>query len=70
VKFEILRLVDDRVADKTIEHHQIRYFRREPLLKLLEGAGMEPLRFGSFPEYWREPNLQQWSVLAVARALG
>jgi SAM-dependent methyltransferase len=70
VKIQVLRLVDDRVTDKTIEHHQIRYFRREPLMKSLEGAGMELLRLGSFPEYWREPNTQQWSVLGVARALG
>jgi SAM-dependent methyltransferase len=69
VKIEILRLIGDRVADRTIEQHQIRYFRREPLMKSLEGAGMELLRFGSFPEYWREPNPRQWSVLAVARAL-
>lgn len=70
VKIQVLRLVDDRVTDETIEHHQIRYFRCEPLMKSLEGAGMELLRLGSFPEYWREPNTQQWSVLGVARALG
>lgn len=70
VKIQVLRLVDDRATDKTIEHHQIRYFRRESLMKSLEGAGMELLRLGSFPEYWREPNTQQWSVLGVARALG
>jgi len=70
VKMHVFRLVDDRVTDETIEQHQIRYFRREPLKKSLEGAGMELLRLGSFPEYWREPNTQQWSVLGVARALG
>jgi SAM-dependent methyltransferase len=70
VKIQILRLIDDCVVDRTIEHHQIRYFRREPLMKSLEEAGMELLRFGSFPEYWREPNPQRWSVLAIARALG
>jgi SAM-dependent methyltransferase len=70
VKIQILRLVDGRVTDKTIEHHQIRYFRLEPLMKSLEGAGMEMLRLGSFPEYWREPNVQQWRVLGVARAMG
>lgn len=70
VRIQVLRLVDDLVTDKTIEQHQIRYFRREPLMKSLEGAGMELLRLGSFPEYWREPNIQQWSVLGVARALG
>lgn len=70
VKIEVLWLVDDRVTHKTIEHHQMRYFRREPLMKSLEGAGMELLRLGSFPEYWREPHIQQWSVLGVARALG
>jgi SAM-dependent methyltransferase len=70
VKIQILRLVGDRITDKTIEHHQIRYFRLEPLMKSLEGAGMELLRLGSFPEYWREPNTQQWRVLGVARALG
>jgi SAM-dependent methyltransferase len=70
VKIQVLRLVDDRVTDEAIEHHQIRYFRREPLMKSLEGAGMELLRLGRFPEYWREPNTRQWSVLGVARALG
>jgi len=70
VKIQILRLVDDRVTDETIEYHQIRYFRRESLMKSLEGAGMELLCLGRFPEYWREPNTQQWSVLGVARALG
>jgi SAM-dependent methyltransferase len=70
VMIEILRLVDDRLVDRTIEHHQVRYFRREPLMRSLETAGMELLRFGTFPEYWREPNLQQWSVLGVARAAG
>ena len=39
-------------------------------MKSLEGAGMELLLFGSFPEYCREPNAQHWSVLGVARALG
>ena len=70
VKIQVLRVVDDRVTDETIEHHQIRYFRRESLMKSLEGAGMELLRLGSFPEYWSVPNIQQWSVLGVARALG
>lgn len=70
VKIHVLRLVDERVIDETIEHHQMRYFRREPLMKSLEGAGMELVRLGSFPEYWREPNIQQWSVLGLARALG
>lgn len=70
VKIEIIQLVEDRVLDKTIEHHQIRYFRREALKKSLEVAGMELLRLGHFPEYWREPDIQQWSVLGVARVLG
>jgi SAM-dependent methyltransferase len=70
VKIQVLRLVDDRITDETIEHHGVRYFRRESLMKSLERAGMELLRLGSFPEYWREPNTQQWSVLGVARALG
>jgi hypothetical protein len=56
VKIQIFRLVDDRIADTAIEHHQMRYFRREALVKSLEGAGMELLRLGRFPEYWREPN--------------
>ena len=70
VTIQVIRLVDDRVVDDTsIEHHRLRYFRRESLVKSFENAGMELLRLGSFPEYWREPNSVQWSVFGVARAL-
>lgn len=68
VKIEVLRLVDDRLTDTTIERHQLCYFRRGMLMKSLEGAGMELLRLGSFPEYWHEPDPRQWSVLGIARA--
>jgi SAM-dependent methyltransferase len=70
VKIHVLRLDEDRVIDETIEDHQIRYFRCEQLMKSLEGAGMELLRLGCFPEYWREPSPQQWSAFGIARALG
>ena len=70
IKMQVLRLVDGRVTDELIEHHKIRYFRRESLMKSLEGAGMELLRLGSFPKYWLEPDTRQWSVFGVARALG
>jgi len=70
VKIQVLRFVDNRLTDETIEHHQIRYFSRESLMKALEGVGMQLLRWGSFPDYWGEANMQRWSVLVVARSLG
>lgn len=70
VTMRTMRIIGDRVADETVEEHQIRYFRRETLARFLEGARMELLRFGRFPEYWREPDVQYWSVLGVARTVG
>jgi SAM-dependent methyltransferase len=68
VTIHMLRLAGDRVVEETVEHHRLRYFRRETLVSLLEGAGMELQRLGSFPDYWREADACSWSVLGVARA--
>jgi hypothetical protein len=70
VTIRVLKLVGNHVADETVEHHTIRYFKRVTLTKLLEAAGMELLRLGSFPEYWHEPDTQYWSALGIARAVG
>jgi SAM-dependent methyltransferase len=69
VTIRVLRLVGDRIADETVEEHRIRYFSRDTLVELLGGEGMELLRLGSFPDYWREPDAWSWSVLGVARVV-
>jgi SAM-dependent methyltransferase len=70
VTIRVLRLVGNRVTDDTVEHHPIRYFKRETLMELLDCSGLELICLGSFPAYWCQPDLHDWSVLCVARAIG
>jgi len=70
VTIRVLTLVGDRLAGETVEQHCLRYFAREELVEALHGSGMELLRLGRFPEYWREPDDSIWSVVGIARAIG
>ncbi|MES2632408.1 MAG: class I SAM-dependent methyltransferase [Pseudomonadota bacterium] len=53
---------------KVSEVHAVRFFRRAELTDLFRRHGLEVLRWGGLPEYWKEP-AGAWSVMVIARAV-
>ncbi len=47
----------------------MRFFFPLELNFFLESAGFTSIRFGTFPEFDKDPDETTWNVLAVARAV-
>lgn len=62
-------LEGDRLIQKAEESHSMRYFFPLELELYLRSSGFEFIRFGSFPDFDREPNETTWNVLQIARAI-
>ncbi len=69
VTFRVFRVEEGGGLEETRETHAMRYFFPRELELLLEAAGFELVRIGSFPAFDREPHVRSWSVLVAARAV-
>jgi SAM-dependent methyltransferase len=68
VRFHLWRLRGERVVAETEECHTVRYFFPLELEAFLDGADLELIRLGGFPDFDRDPDETTWNVLGVARA--
>jgi SAM-dependent methyltransferase len=69
VRYHLWRLEERRVEAEVREQHRMRYFFPLELELFLNGAGLELLKLGSFPNLEVEPNVGTWNVGVVARAI-
>jgi SAM-dependent methyltransferase len=67
VSYRVWRIEDEHLVGDTRELHTMRYFFPLELELLLQQAGFELLRLGSFPELEKEPDTSTWNVCVVAR---
>jgi SAM-dependent methyltransferase len=68
VDIHIWDLEDDRLVGHTEESHTNRFFFPLELQLFLNSTGFEPIRLGTFPDFYRDPDESTWNVLQVARA--
>jgi hypothetical protein len=69
VRYHVWRLVAQRVIAEVCEEHRIRFFFPLELDLLLQGAGLELIRLGGFPNLEDEPGTGSWNAGVVARAV-
>jgi len=69
VQINLWRISGERLLLETKETHLMRFFFPLELNCFLESAGFTSIRFGTFPEFDKDPDETTWNVLAVARAV-
>ena len=67
VQINLWRISGERLLLETT--HLMRFFFLLELNCFLESAGFTSIRFGTFPEFDKDPDETTWNVLAVARAV-
>jgi SAM-dependent methyltransferase len=68
VTYQLRHMKDDVLVSVFEEIHKMRYFFPLELDLYLEFAGLRRVAIGAFPEFEREPDVNTWNVLVVARA--
>jgi SAM-dependent methyltransferase len=69
VEIQVWRLEGGRLAENTVEAHDVRYFFVPELEQFMEGSGFKLARVGAFPDFDRDPDPTTWNVMGVARAV-
>jgi SAM-dependent methyltransferase len=70
VDYEIWHLQAGRLASRSTERHEMRYFFPQELKLFLDVSGFEMSRLGAFPKFNCEPDETTWNVCCVARPVG
>jgi SAM-dependent methyltransferase len=69
IRFKVWQIQNDKAVAESDETHELRYFFPQELAYFLEVAGFKLLHLGAFPEWEREPGLNDWNFFAVAEAV-
>jgi len=69
VQFLLWRISGERLLSETEETHLMRYFFPLELSFLLQSAGFNLIRLGTFPEFDTEPDESTWNVIGVGCAV-
>jgi len=69
VDYEIRHLQAGRLASRSTERHEMRYFFSQELKLFLEVSGFEMGRLGAFPKFNCDPDETTWNVCCVAQAV-
>ena len=67
VKHEVIVFEKNRVIDRFIEHHDMRYFFKKELRDFLSRFGFKVLNFGTWENVNTLPTANDWSALIIAR---
>ena len=67
VKHEILMSEKDRIINRMIDTHTMRYFFKNEIFLFLKCCGFEVLHFGTWEDLYATPGNTAWSALVVAQ---
>jgi len=67
VSHDVIVLEKNRVVNRFIDKHNIRYFFKNEILLFLDYHGIEVLKFGTWKDLNTPPTTADWSTLVVSR---
>ncbi len=69
VKHDVLVIENNKVVDKFIEYHSMRYFFKKEMDIILDYHGFKILELGTINDYKKSPTEKDWSAFICAKVI-